>query len=128
MINVIKKNFDQFESVKKIPEDQIQTTFNKLLIDLFFQFNNSTSLKYLNTHNKPYLKPKASDDILSSKAPDCSFIYKNVNINVDDEHESLQDFVVCIGKLKTSETPTVINGPDPVGQLMNYLACILKVQ
>jgi hypothetical protein len=137
MVDVIKENFNQFESVENIPEAKIQTTFNKLLSDLFSQLNSSTSLKYLDTHGKHYLKGKASDDISSSKAsdyivsgksPDCSFIYKNVNIDVQGEHESLQDFVVCIGELKASGTSKGINGPDPIGQLMRYLACILKVQ
>jgi len=128
MVDVIKENFNQFESVENIPEAKIQTTFNKLLIDLFSQFNDSTSLKYLDTHTKRYLKGKAFDDTSSGKSPDCSFIYKNVNIDVQGEHESLQDFVVCIGELKASGTSNVINGPDPVGPLCLYLTCILKVQ
>jgi hypothetical protein len=128
MIDVIKENLDQFKSDKNISETNIQTTFNKLLSDLFSQFNSSTSLKYLDTHTKRYLKEKAFDDILSSKSPDCSFIYKNVNINVQGEHESLQDFVVCIGELKASAKPAGINSPDSIGQLMCYLTCILKVQ
>jgi hypothetical protein len=128
MTNVIKENFNQFKSADKISERDIQTTFNKLLIDLFSQLNDSTSLKYLDTHTKRYLKEKASDDISSGKSPDCSFIYKNVNIDVQGEHESLQDFVVCIGEQKASAKPKVINGPDPVGQMCLYLTCILKVQ
>jgi hypothetical protein len=128
MTNVIKENFNQFKSADKISERDIQTTFNKLLIDLFSQLNDSTSLKYLDTHTKRYLKEKASDDISSGKSPECSFIYKNVNIDVQGKHESLQDFVVCIGELKASGTSKGINGPDSIGQLMRYLACILKVQ
>ncbi|CAF3852245.1 unnamed protein product [Rotaria sp. Silwood1] len=37
MINVIKNNFDHLKSIKNILEDQIQNTFNQLLIDLFSQ-------------------------------------------------------------------------------------------
>ncbi|CAF2832284.1 unnamed protein product [Rotaria sp. Silwood2] len=117
MINVIKNNFDHLKSIKNILEDQIQNTFNQLLIDLFSQFNNSTSLKYLNTCKRNYLK---------GKAPDCSFIYKNVNIYPDDEHESLQHFVVCVGELKSSIKS--IDAPKAVGQLLRYMTYILQIQ
>ncbi|CAF5047984.1 unnamed protein product, partial [Rotaria sp. Silwood1] len=117
MINVIKNNFDHLKSIKNILEDQIQNTFNQLLIDLFSQFNNSTSLKYLNTCKRKYLK---------GKAPYCSFIYKNVNIYPEDEHESLQHFVVCVGELKSSRKS--IDAPKAVGQLLRYMTHILQIQ
>lgn len=110
MINVIKIKFDHLKSIKNISEDQIQNTLNQLLICLFSQFNNSTSLKYLDTSKKGYL---------NGKAPDCSFIYKNVNIDVKAEHQSLQDFVVCVGELKSSKKS--IDAPATVGQLLRYL-------
>jgi hypothetical protein len=128
MINVIKNNFDHLKSIETITEEQIQNAFNQSLIDLFSQFHNSTSLKYLDTHNISYLRGAAFNCILKGKAPDCSFIYKNVNINVQDEYDSLRDFLVCIGELKQSGTSAPIDEPESVRQLLRYLTYILKVQ
>ncbi|CAF5040650.1 unnamed protein product [Rotaria sp. Silwood1] len=67
-----------------------------------------------------------NEDMINGKAPYCSFIYKNVNIYPEDEHESLQHFVVCVGELKSSRKP--IDAPKAVGPLLHYMTHILQIQ
>ncbi|CAF4528665.1 unnamed protein product, partial [Rotaria magnacalcarata] len=82
---------NQFSSYPKLNEEEIQKGFDQLIVNLLNTSNNSTSLKYLNTSSSYYLENKFN--------PNCTFIYKNINIDMDQEEPCLQDFVVCLGNL-----------------------------
>ncbi|CAF5042422.1 unnamed protein product [Rotaria sp. Silwood1] len=117
MINIFEKHF-VFKSLRDITEKDFQSTFVASINELFAQFNVYTSLKYLSTDRMYYL---------NKYTPDCTFIYKNININMDDEHQALQDFTVCIGELKVTKNGSIENLQN-IGQLARYLDMTLKVQ
>ncbi|CAF3175721.1 unnamed protein product [Rotaria sp. Silwood2] len=95
----------------------IQNAFDKLIVSLLSILNKDTSLKYLRTCKKNYLE---------GRAPDCTFIYKNVNIDIDEQCECLQDVTVCLGEIKSSSNP--ITDTDSIGQLLFYLTILLLKQ
>ncbi|CAF3651651.1 unnamed protein product [Rotaria sp. Silwood1] len=117
MINIFEKHF-VFKSLRDITEKDFQSTFVASINELFAQFNVYTSLKYLSTDRMYYL---------NKYTPDCTFIYKNININMDDEYQALQDFTVCIGELKVTKNGSIENLQN-IGQLARYLDMTLKVQ
>ncbi|CAF5178796.1 unnamed protein product, partial [Rotaria sp. Silwood1] len=84
ILNYIEYYSDQFLSYSKLNEEEIQKGFDQLIVNLLNTLNNSTSLKYLNTSSY-YLKDKFN--------PHCTFIYKNINIDINQEKSCLQDFV-----------------------------------
>ncbi|CAF3666299.1 unnamed protein product [Rotaria sp. Silwood1] len=64
---------------------------------------------------------------LQRKYPDCTFIPKNITIDIPEEGKTcLQDFVICLGELKTSTTP--IDNEEAKGQTLYYLKILLEVQ
>ncbi|CAF1278027.1 unnamed protein product [Rotaria sordida] len=117
MINYIKNYFKRFVPCSEITEAQIQNTYNTVIINLLKNFKDSTSLQYLATTNQNYLD---NCDI------DCTFIFKNVNIDKDNQNQCLKDFVVCLGELKL---PTFsIDQTLCIGQLLQYMTTLLKIQ
>ncbi|CAF4520253.1 unnamed protein product, partial [Rotaria socialis] len=86
--NYIEHYSNQFSSYPKLNEEEIQKGFDQLIVNLLNTSNNSTSLKYLNTSSSYYLENKFN--------PNCTFIYKNINIDMDQEKSCLQHFVVCL--------------------------------
>ncbi|CAF5017820.1 unnamed protein product, partial [Rotaria sp. Silwood1] len=117
ILNYIEYYSNQFSSYPKLNEEEIQKGFDQLIINLLNTFNSSTSLKYLNTSSY-YLKDKFN--------PHCTFIYKNINIDINQEKSCLQDFVVCLGNLIS---PYVSLSVDSlVEDILQYLTMILAVQ
>lgn len=120
MMEIFKKRFGscQFKG-NNITEQEVQITIDNSINELFHQYYNSTSLKYLNTSRHKYI---------SNRAPDCTFIYKNINISINQygECECLQDFVTCIGEIKS---PSVsLDNSSANGQLCSYLIDLLRTQ
>ncbi|CAF4773393.1 unnamed protein product, partial [Rotaria sp. Silwood2] len=95
----------------------IQNAFDQLLVRLLSILNKDTSLKYLRTCRKKYLE---------GRAPDCTFTYKNVNIDIDKQYKCLQDVAVCLGEIKSSSNP--ITDAGSIGQLLLYLTILLLKQ
>jgi hypothetical protein len=58
--------------------------------------------------------------------PDCSFVLKNANIDINKECECLQDFIIFVGELKSLQVP--ISNKSSKGQICQYLNTLLKVQ
>lgn len=73
---------------KNTTERVIQDALNYLIKELFVKFDNLTSLKYLNTHSWQCLNPAESEDsdYCEAKAPDCTFVYKNINISMSSQN------------------------------------------
>ncbi|CAF3944401.1 unnamed protein product, partial [Rotaria sp. Silwood1] len=118
ILNYIEHNSNQFLSYSKLNEKEIREEFDHLIFNLLNTLNNNTSLKYLNTSSSYYLEDKFN--------PDCTFIYKNINIKINKEDSSLQDFVVCLGNLKS---PNVSLSEDSIiEEILQYLKIILTVQ
>ncbi|CAF4654404.1 unnamed protein product, partial [Rotaria sp. Silwood2] len=117
MINMFEEYFSPWKSVDKLTKYKVQSTFEQLIGELFDKYDSFTSLKYLNTSMYKYLK---------KKTPDCSFVLKNINIDKNEEREVLQDFVICIGRFKSSNMS--IDSEESIGQLMRDLVSILNVQ
>ncbi|CAF3856002.1 unnamed protein product, partial [Rotaria sp. Silwood1] len=118
ILNYIEYYSNQFSSYPKLNEEEIQKGFDQLIINLLNTLNNSTSLKYLNTSSSDYLNDKFN--------PHCTFIYKNINIDINQEKSCLQDFVVCLGNLIS---PYVSLSVDSlVEDILQYLTMILAVQ
>ncbi|CAF3900139.1 unnamed protein product [Rotaria sp. Silwood1] len=118
MIQIFEESFQPFISQKKILQDVVQSTLNDSINKLFDEFNNYTSLKCLNTSSKKYLKLE--------KSPDCTFIYKNINIDIKDQCTSLEDFVIFVGEFKS--TMQSIDSPAHIAQLCEYLVDVLMIQ
>ncbi|CAF5013415.1 unnamed protein product, partial [Rotaria sp. Silwood1] len=118
MIQIFEESFQPFISQKKILQDVVQSTLNDSINKLFDEFNNYTSLKCLNTSSKKYLKLE--------KSPDCTFIYKNINIDIEDQCTSLEDFVIFVGEFKS--TIQSIDSPAHIAQLCEYLIDVLMIQ
>ncbi|CAF2833729.1 unnamed protein product [Rotaria sp. Silwood2] len=118
ILNYIEHYLDQFSSYPKLNEEEIQKGFDQLIVNLLNTLNNSTSLKYLNTSSSYYLKDKFN--------PHCTFIYKNINIDIDQEKSCLQDFVVCLGNLISPYVSLSINSMNE--EILLYLKIILAVQ
>ncbi|CAF1481822.1 unnamed protein product [Rotaria sp. Silwood1] len=82
VLNYIEHNSNQFLSYSKLNEKEIREEFDHLIFSLLNTLKNDTLLKYLNTSSSYYLEDKFN--------PDCTFIYKNINININKE-SFLQD-------------------------------------
>ncbi|CAF4005588.1 unnamed protein product [Rotaria sordida] len=117
ILNYIKHYSDQFSSYPKLNEEEIQKEFDQLIINLLNTLNNSTSLKYLNT---------SSYDLENQSYPCCTFIYKNINIDIDQEESCLQDFVVCLGNLISPYVSLSEN--SMIEEILLYLKIILLKQ
>ncbi|CAF4727512.1 unnamed protein product [Rotaria sp. Silwood1] len=118
ILNYIEYYSNQFSSYPKLNEEEIQKGFDQLIINLLNTLNNSTSLKYLNTSSSYYLKDKFN--------PHCTFIYKNINIDINQEKSCLQDFVVCLGNLISPYVSFSAN--SMIEEILLYLKIILAVQ
>ncbi|CAF1094370.1 unnamed protein product [Rotaria magnacalcarata] len=117
MMGVIEKCFDPWKSCDKTNEDSIQAAFDSSINNAFHAIAHLTSLKYLNTARCHYL---------DRKAPDCSFLFKNINIVQDNRKQVLTDFIVCAGELKKSDVDIGNNGV--VRQISRYLYYVLIEQ
>ncbi|CAF3367902.1 unnamed protein product [Rotaria socialis] len=118
MINIFAKHFNPLKSCGKIVEDTVQFVFDQAIEELFTTFKMYTSLNYLSTRRKFYL---------NGLAPGCTFIYKSIKIDQNDEHEALQDFAVCLGELKSTLKES-LEDKSWIGQLMRYLDLLLEIQ
>ncbi|CAF2421983.1 unnamed protein product [Rotaria sp. Silwood2] len=117
MMYALEKCFLPLKLCDKKLESSIQAAFDMSLNNLFNELSDLTSLKYLNTSHCCYLE---------GKAPDCSFVFKNINILKDNQIVVLKDFIVCLGELKRLDGNIVKE--DPVGQVSRYLNYILDEQ
>ncbi|CAF2070623.1 unnamed protein product [Rotaria magnacalcarata] len=102
----------------KTTENLIQAAFYILIVDLLNTFSNATSLKCLNTSSSGYLQDKFR--------PDCTFIYKNIHINIKTQKQILEDFVVLVGDLKAPDVR--LTDRAAMGQILQYLKVLLDVQ
>jgi hypothetical protein len=95
----------------------IQQAFDKLMVKILELFNGSTVLKYLSTYRS---------NSLERFRPDCNFIYKSVNLDDKSESQCVQDFIVCLGQLKTPSTS--LDNEATIGEVLQCLTNVLKVQ
>ena len=116
MINSFQKSFIVTNLTLTCLEDVVQSILDESISKLLDTYHCLTSLKYLKTNKYNYLQ---------GKAPDCSFTFKNINVDMEPLHV-LNNFVVCIGEFKKPDVD--INGPSAIGQLMHYLSYILDLQ
>ncbi|CAF1928962.1 unnamed protein product [Rotaria magnacalcarata] len=110
----IKDYLNQLSSPKRVFEANLQKHFNYLIANLLNAFDDSTVLQYKDTVGSSYLESKYS--------PDCTFIFKNINVGIN----CLQDFAVCLGELKCSNKDNTER--RFIGQLLQYLSVLLKKQ
>ncbi|CAM4784273.1 unnamed protein product [Rotaria magnacalcarata] len=101
----------------KTTENLIQTAFDNLIVNLLNTLSHATSLKYLDTSSS-YLQDKFR--------PDCTFIYKNININIETQQQLLEDFVVFVGDLKAADVR--LTDRAAMGQILQYLKVLIDVQ
>ncbi|CAF2711151.1 unnamed protein product [Rotaria sp. Silwood2] len=118
ILNYIEHYSKQFSSYPKLNEEDIQKGFDQLIVNLLNTLNNSTSLKYLNTSSSNYLK--------NSFNPHCTFIYKNINIDIDQEKSCLKDFVVSLGNLMSPYISLLSD--SMIEEILQYLTMILEAQ
>ncbi|CAF5128553.1 unnamed protein product, partial [Rotaria magnacalcarata] len=64
---------------------------------------------------------------LNKLAPHCTFIYKSIKIDQDNEQEALQDFAVCLGEFKSTLKES-LEDKSWIAQLLRHLDLILAVQ
>ncbi|CAF4589510.1 unnamed protein product [Rotaria sp. Silwood2] len=57
---------------------------------------------------------------------DCTLVYKNVNINIKTKHSCLQDFVVCLGEVKSPQVS--LADESVIGQTLQHLQMLLNLQ
>ncbi|CAM4743378.1 unnamed protein product [Rotaria magnacalcarata] len=118
ILNYIEHYSNQFSSYPKLNEEEIQKGFDQLIVNLLNASNNSTSLKYLNTSSSYYLENKFN--------PNCTFIYKNINIDIDQEKPCLEDFVVCLGNLVSPHVS--LSTDSRIEEILQCLTIILVLQ
>ncbi|CAF3773110.1 unnamed protein product [Rotaria sp. Silwood1] len=118
IINYVENYLNHFSSYSEISEEQIQSEFDNLIINLLQIFNHSTSLKYISTSKLCYLKEKYH--------PDCTFVYKNININIKTKHSCLQDFVICLGEVNSPQVS--LTDKSVIGQTLQHLRMLLNLQ
>ncbi|CAF5066520.1 unnamed protein product, partial [Rotaria sp. Silwood1] len=118
ILNYIEHYSNQISSYSKLNDKEIRKEFDHFIFNLLDTLNNYTSLKYLNTLSLYYLENKFS--------PDCTFIYKNINIDIDQEESCLQDFVVCLGNLISPYLSLSVD--SLVEEILQYLTMILAAQ
>ncbi|CAF3578869.1 unnamed protein product [Rotaria sp. Silwood1] len=109
-----------------VTEKDVQVTFDVIIRYLLKKYEGSTKLQYLNTSKKDYLKFQDGEK-LYRYCPDCTFVYKNININADHGKQCLEDFVVCLGELK-AKGKSVVDDQHHIGKLLRYLTILLKIQ
>ncbi|CAF1427813.1 unnamed protein product [Rotaria sordida] len=109
---------DEFSSNFQLKEKFIQQAFDKMMIKLLKEINCNTILKYLNTSSQGYLQKQFR--------PACTFIYKNVNLNIKEQQHLLSDFVIFLGDLKTPNVS--LTDTSAIGQILQYLKVLLDVQ
>ncbi|CAF1409865.1 unnamed protein product [Rotaria sp. Silwood1] len=115
-IKIIRDYHNKVSFMLKINESDLQVALNTLILDLLNSFNDCTLLKYVDTHKLMCINEKFR--------PDCCFLYKNVNININTGRQFLQDFMICVGEFKKSN-----NSPTgSSGQMLQYLHLLLDVQ
>ncbi|CAF4012900.1 unnamed protein product [Rotaria sp. Silwood1] len=117
IIDLIRDYFNIVSSLSEINEQQIQWTFEGLILNLLNAFNDCTLLKYLDTHRSSCINGKF--------CLDCCFLYKNVNINIEKERQCLQDFIVCLDAFKKSYASLT---ESSIGQMLHYLHLLLDIQ
>ena len=116
LVKIFENKFNKLEQCDKITEQSVQCTMNNVIVGLSNLEIFKTPLQYVDTSK--------GSGYLEGQRPDCSFIYKNLNIR--DEFECLRDFIICIGELKR---PGVrIDAQAGIGQLCKYLTLLLNVQ
>ncbi|CAF1354068.1 unnamed protein product [Rotaria sp. Silwood1] len=116
--NYIKHYSNQFSSYSKLNEEEIQIGFDQLIVNLLNILNNSTSLKYLDTSSSYYLANKFNSH--------CTFIHKNLNIDIDQEEPCLKDFIVSFGNLMSPYVS--LSADSMIEEILQYLTMILAVQ
>jgi hypothetical protein len=84
ILNYIEHYSNQFSSYPKLNEEEIQKGFDQFILNLLNTSNNFTSLKYLNASSSYYLENKFN--------PNCTFMYKNINIDMDQEEPCFTRF------------------------------------
>ncbi|CAF2089354.1 unnamed protein product [Rotaria magnacalcarata] len=107
-VHDIKTYFDLNSLNDTMNEAEVQEKFDNLINHLFVTMNDSTSLEYLNSSRQG---PQ------SDTRPDCTFLYKNVNVNLNERLGCMQDFVVCLGELKA---PNVSLNEKAIGKICSY--------
>ncbi|CAM4962348.1 unnamed protein product [Rotaria socialis] len=117
MMSVIEKCFGPWKSCGKADEDRIQVAVDHSINAALHKIAHLTSLKYLSTPKCRYL---------DGKAPDCGFVFKNINITKENQKQVLTDFIVCAGELKKLDVN--IGLTDVVGQISHYLYDVLIEQ
>ncbi|CAF4007052.1 unnamed protein product [Rotaria sp. Silwood1] len=110
----IKDYLNKLSSLKRVYETDLQTNFNDLIANLLNAFDDFTLLQYKDTVGSSYLESKFS--------PDCTFIFKNINVEIN----CLQDFAVCLGELKCSDKD--MTERRFTDQLLQYLSILLTKQ
>ncbi|CAF4571424.1 unnamed protein product [Rotaria sp. Silwood2] len=109
---------DECSSNSQLNKIFIQQAFDKMMVKLLKEINPNTILKYLNTSYQDYLQKQFH--------PACTFIYKNVNLNIKEQYHLLSDFVVFLGDLKTPNVS--LTDTSAIGQVLQYLKVLLDVQ
>ncbi|CAF1438600.1 unnamed protein product [Rotaria sp. Silwood1] len=115
--NYIEDYIQNILSCTKKGENEYQNVFDELMLKLLCSFHGRTSLSYLNTRNKNYLK---------GKSPNCTFIFNDININIKNEYQCLQDFVVIIGNIK--EPTESIDDIEAKSEILMCLKNLLNKQ
>ncbi|CAF3709993.1 unnamed protein product [Rotaria socialis] len=118
ILNCIENYSNQFSTYPIFNKEAMQNGFDQLLANLLNTSNNSTTLKYLNTSALYYLENKFN--------PNCTFTYKNINIDIDHEEPCLQDFVVCLGNLIPPHVS--LSEDSMIEGILQYLTMILAGQ
>ncbi|CAF3424441.1 unnamed protein product [Rotaria socialis] len=117
MMSVIEKCFGPWKSCGKANEDRIQEAVDDSINAALHKIAHLTSLKYLSTPQCRYL---------DGKAPDCGFVFKNINITKENQKQVLTDFIVCAGELKKPGVYIGLKGV--VEQISRYLYYVLIQQ
>ncbi|CAF0956718.1 unnamed protein product [Rotaria sordida] len=115
--NYIQDYIQNISSCTQKGENEYQNVFDELMLKLLCSFHGRTSLSYLNTRNKNYLE---------GKSPNCTFIFNDININIKNEYQCLQDFVVIIGNIK--EPTESIDDIEAKNEILMYLKILLNKQ
>ncbi|CAF3587383.1 unnamed protein product [Rotaria sp. Silwood1] len=99
-------------------EKELQNIFNTFIKELLLILHDSTVLKYFNT----------TKDYLDGKCPDCAFMFKYVNMNIEKNKKDvcLQDFIIYLGELKGPKVS--IETAAAKGQILQYLQILLELQ
>ncbi|CAF2803173.1 unnamed protein product [Rotaria sp. Silwood2] len=58
--------------------------------------------------------------------PNCTFVFKNININIKTKHSCLQDFVVCLGEVIPPQVS--LTDKTAIGKTLQHLQILLNLQ